>query len=688
MNAQNKWKKFGAEAACRTGIFEIGRFFRRNTIPILCYHRFAQSRKYGALPAALFESHLKYIRSRFTPISFRQLDAILQGIISVNNPIILTVDDGYRDFFEVALPLLKKYGCTATFFVTTRFVDGEIWLWPDIINYAVQHTERESLFLPVTGESIRLTTMEDKAAARSRLHRTYKELSTELRKRFLEDVSTGLNISIPELPSFDYQAASWEQIREAAREGLEVGSHTMNHEILAHIDPKQAEAEVEQSKRRIETELNEDVIAFSYPNGMQGDFRQCDKEALRKNGYRFAVTCNFGFNNLDSDPHELDRIVASADIVSFTKEVSGFENLLHPGSNGRTYTASAPPATSTVVSSLCDDEQKEEWDLFVDQSESGSVFHRYAWKHVFEKSYANTCLYLIARAERAVVGVLPLISKKSLLFGNFFVSLPYFDHAGICADGQEARKSLLLCAIEFGRRANARYIEFRYAREEMLLPSKQSKASLVLQLPDDPDRLWHTLKAKVRNQIRKAGKAGLSVVSGEQDLIDDFFSVYARNMRDLGSPSHCRSFFQNICEYFPEAVRVFCVRLNHKPVAAGFTIASGDVLCIPWASSLRQYNAMCPNMLLYWAVLSYACERGFASFNFGRSTPGDGTYQFKMQWGAIPVQLYWQYWLAPGETLPNLSMTNSKYSLPVRVWKNLPLTVTEKLGPRIIQKLA
>jgi hypothetical protein len=93
-------------------------------------------------------------------------------------------------------------------------------------------------------------------------------------------------------------------------------------------------------------------------------------------------------------------------------------------------------------------------------------------------------------------------------------------------------------------------------------------------------------------------------------------------------------------------------------------------------------------MFLYWAVLKYACEQGFSRFSFGRSTPGEGTYQFKRQWGAQPLQLYWEYWLAGESPLPKLNNGNPKYSLPIKVWKSLPVAVTRKLGPRVIQNLA
>jgi len=341
-----------------------------------------------------------------------------------------------------------------------------------------------------------------------------------------------------------------------------------------------------------------------------------------------------------------------------------------------------------VTVTPCTEQMEAEWDAFVSEHKEASVFHRFGWKHVFEQVYGNECIYLAAREDGAVVGILPLVFKKSLLFGKFFASLPYFDHAGICSEREDVRKKLLKHARQIAEKRGAEYIELRYDQEhEPDLSTKQSKVSMVLELPSDPDLLWSDLKAKVRNQVRKAEREGLSVIEGGKELVSDFFEIYVANMRDLGSPGHCKRFFNTICDAFPEEVRIFSVTFGNKRIASGFTIASKNMLTIPWASSLREFNSKCPNMLLYWSILKYACESGFSSFSFGRSTPDEGTFRFKKQWGAELNPLYWQYHLVNGHKLPDLSMNNAKYRLPVRIWKNTPVVITRRLGPKLIKSL-
>ena len=105
-------------------------------------------------------------------------------------------------------------------------------------------------------------------------------------------------------------------------------------------------------------------------------------------------------------------------------------------------------------------------------------------------------------------------------------------------------------------------------------------------------------------------------------------------MRDLGSPVHSKRMIESVLEEYPEKSTVMIIYKDDKPVACGLVIGHRDILENPWASSLRNYSNLSPNMLLYWTMLEYACDNGYKKFDFGRSTPGEGTYKFKKQWGA------------------------------------------------------
>jgi FemAB-related protein (PEP-CTERM system-associated) len=257
----------------------------------------------------------------------------------------------------------------------------------------------------------------------------------------------------------------------------------------------------------------------------------------------------------------------------------------------------------------------------------------------------------------------------------------------VCSDFQAAR--LLLDQAEYLRKSvQATHVELRHLGYSVEgFSSKEHKVTMILELAANEETQWKGFNAKLRNQVRKAQKSGLKFVIGQTELLDGFYEVFARNMRDLGTPVYAKNFFQRVLTSFPDCTRVLAVYYEKRMIAAGIALWFRDVLEIPWASSVGAYKALCPNNMLYWEAIKFAIDSGFKKFDFGRSTPNEGTFNFKKQWGALPVQLYWQYLLREGRTIPHLSPSNPKYRAAIRVWQNLPVPLTKFLGPLIVQNI-
>lgn len=327
------------------------------------------------------------------------------------------------------------------------------------------------------------------------------------------------------------------------------------------------------------------------------------------------------------------------------------------------------------------------WDEFVNASNDSSLFHLFSWRKIFEDNYGLKTFYLMAMDNRVVKGVLPLVLLKSRITGTFFVSFPVSDNGGICAEDKEAYKALLQESVDIARREKADYIEFRHKKDMEGLITRVSKVSMRLRLDSDPQKLWEVFQDKVRNQIRKAQKSGLEIKIGGIEDVDSFYRVFAINMRDLGIPVHSKRFFMDILKSFPEEAKIFSVFKGNRPVAAGFTFSFKDRLEIPWAASIRRYNKFCPNHLLYWEMLRYACSNGYRYFNFGRSNKDSGAFRFKDQWGAEHEQLYWQYYLINGNRLPETNPQNPRYALAIKIWRKTPVFITKIVGPRLMRIL-
>ena len=158
-------------------------------------------------------------------------------------------------------------------------------------------------------------------------------------------------------------------------------------------------------------------------------------------------------------------------------------------------------------------------------------------------------------------------------------------------------------------------------------------------------------------------------------------------MRDLGTPVYSRRLFEEVLRTFPDRAQLHIVRLNGLPVAAGVTYRTPSMVQLPWASSIREYNSLCANVLLYWDAIQFAQSTGAAVFDMGRSTPNEGTFKFKAQWGAQPVPLHWEYQLTGNGELPNVSPANPKFQLAIALWQRLPLGVATRVGPMIVRAI-
>jgi len=329
------------------------------------------------------------------------------------------------------------------------------------------------------------------------------------------------------------------------------------------------------------------------------------------------------------------------------------------------------------------------WDEFVLQSPTAALSHHINWKSVIEDSFGHDTHYWLAEdGGGRVTGILPLVHMKSCLFGNFMVSVPYLNAGGICAEDADTHRALLDAAIDLARRKNVEHVELRYDHSAAVsLPSKTSKVAMRLDLPVSSDDLWQGFNGKLRSQIRRPMKDGMLARIGKMDELESFYSVFSHNMRDLGTPVYSKHFFMNILKTFPETTWICTVYRNDIPVASGLLAGFKHILEIPWASSLSRFRRSSPNMLLYWTCLKFACEQGYRTFDFGRSTRDGGTYNFKEQWGAQPIQLCWYYWLRESRPLPEINPSNHKYKFSIRIWQRLPVRLTNLIGPMIVRNI-
>jgi serine/alanine adding enzyme len=376
------------------------------------------------------------------------------------------------------------------------------------------------------------------------------------------------------------------------------------------------------------------------------------------------------------------------------------------------------------------------WDAYVHAHPKATVYHLSGWLNVIKKAYGLETYYLMAtkkptdysqkkdvtqssndhfedakkeQNDASISGILPLVHLKHFLFGNSLVSIPFFDSGGILADSEETEKALLCEAIKLGQALKVKNIELRQARPLSWLYKMRSarlakkkrqftmiksttpltydtridKVRMLLSLPENPQALMQSFVSKLRSQIKKPTSEGLTTQIGGLELLKSFYKVFSINMRDLGSPVHSMKIMLNVLCEFPSESRLVIVHKNDQPLAASMIVGFKNILENPWSSSLRKYSRLSPNMLLYWTMLEYACNNGFTYFDFGRSSPGGGTYKFKEQWGARSTPLYWLFISLDGKPIDERTSEQFKYQYAINSWKRLPVPATKIIGPMI-----
>lgn len=331
-----------------------------------------------------------------------------------------------------------------------------------------------------------------------------------------------------------------------------------------------------------------------------------------------------------------------------------------------------------------------EWDNYVLSHSGASPYHLWAWKESVEKAYNHTSFYFIAEDSGKVVGVFPLFNLRLPLLVNELTALPFCDVGNCLADSIHIQHELISKAKEIVEMAGCVKTSFRGKiecsdlSEYNLNVDTSEKVRMLFSLPDTSEALLASFKSKLRSQIHKAEKNGVQFIWQDTDGVDDFYLVYSRNMRDLGSPPHSKKWFHAIVRNYGGRVKIGLTNYNGTCIGAGLILSTDTTTAIPWASTLREYNKLSPNMLLYWNFLKYSADKGCRTFDFGRSTEGEGTYRFKKQWGAEAQPLLWYSFnknISIQEENKLQKPGISSRDIVESIWKKLPVSVSNYIGP-------
>lgn len=308
------------------GAYRVFRALTGHAPRILMYHRFGTESSGGKVTAEVFEQQLQILARHFNVVSMDQVAAALSGGPQLpRNAIAITVDDGYRDFYEIAYPLLKRYNMPATLYAVVDFIEGALWLWWDKIAYIINTAEHGRL--QIDGQRLEWHDDAHRQRAITKMVDYAITLPDPDKWRFIDEMARQLQVVVPDSPTPEYAACSWEQLRELVAGGMIVGAHTVTHPILAKVaSSDQLRQETMGCKARLEQGLGSPVRHFCYPNGGPQDFSPEAKRYVQEAGY-ISATVAFRDRHDLRDRFELRRYAVAGNMFQFKKAVYGAEFL-------------------------------------------------------------------------------------------------------------------------------------------------------------------------------------------------------------------------------------------------------------------------------------------------------------------------------------------------------------------------
>jgi peptidoglycan/xylan/chitin deacetylase (PgdA/CDA1 family) len=298
------------------GAFAVSRTMSGDLARILMYHNFSASGEAvaGAVGVDVARRQLEYLQRYFHIVPLANLvSRLASGTPPEKNTVVLTVDDGRRNFYEFLFPLLKELRIPATFFIVTSFIRREDWIWTDKVLWLAEQPRRVDELHPDRIESF---------------FETLNRMRPETRDAAIQAVASGMRVSVPKNPPPNYAPCALSELREMADSGLvEIGSHSVMHPIFASLADEECWDELTVSRRQIEEDLGRDVKFFCFPNGTPSDYRSTHLQLAKKAGYASAVVTHFGMAGSDSNVFELPRmgVNGNPDLLSFKKYVNGVE---------------------------------------------------------------------------------------------------------------------------------------------------------------------------------------------------------------------------------------------------------------------------------------------------------------------------------------------------------------------------
>lgn len=348
---------------------------------------------------------------------------------------------------------------------------------------------------------------------------------------------------------------------------------------------------------------------------------------------------------------------------------------------------------------LANSSDKASWNQIVRSSPDGVIYYTYEWLEVIEKSYSLQSKHLIFEENGVIIGVMPLFLLRSLIWGNKLVSTPFCEYGGPCLLTQDSSIATeLLSEIEdIAVESKAKYFEIRAPGLELQNTLRQyhftepfNYSSFLIDLTKSEEALWEAFEGRLRTAIKKAQKSNVRLISAAKiEQLKQFYYLYLISVKQLGSPPHSYSFFENMWKafFYKNQLKLLLADYNGKLIASILALSYKDKIHWWGSTSLSEYRYINANSLLIWDLLKSGGARGYKWFDTGRTDFGSGVYMFKKAWGGKEIKVPHLYKSFKGKlSIPDRN--NQRYILLTSLWRRfLPNMVAKRIGPYLVKNV-
>lgn len=283
---------------------------QRPNFQILTYHRLTATDNpfFPGVPVDVFDRQVRFLAQHYQVVDLAELLGHLDsGRPIPQDAVAVTFDDGYRDNYELAFPVLQRYGVSATIFLTTSFVNRDDVLWNDKVSLALKHTRCQELTMSYDGaeRSYPLHTLAQRVSTMWELLRLLRRVPHTQRLSMIDELVQRLGVE--DFSELWDTMLTWDHVRHMHQHGISFGAHTVTHPMLSRVSVDEAGHEIRQSKHSIEEALDTRIELFAYPDGGPTAFNDTVKALVEAAGFRAAVTTILGTNDAATDRYELRR---------------------------------------------------------------------------------------------------------------------------------------------------------------------------------------------------------------------------------------------------------------------------------------------------------------------------------------------------------------------------------------------